>query len=179
MEQFTDIPHHEAEPITDERVVSKEMMKFKGEMEEVQKACEAILYILRQRSDERLTDFIDDGGIDSLSQIVSQGKNLDVYTDVDFEQTIKQLDDTSKVIDSIEMRHSGGGALDDSDNLKGFAWSLKDISDKVADAEFGAQQIDSDGARKAVELAQRLIQVAMEKAEYVAGKAEALERYGG
>ncbi|MDD5165613.1 MAG: hypothetical protein PHG25_03745 [Candidatus Pacebacteria bacterium] len=178
MEGFNEIPPIETESKV-EQMPSREMMKLKGVIDEVQKACEAVTYTLKQRTDERLVDFMDDTGIDSFSSLVSQGKTLDVYADADFEQTTKLLDETSGVLSSIEMRFAGGDIRDDVDSLKSFAWSLKDISDKAADAEFGAKQIDSDGARKAAESAQRLSQIAMEKAEYVASKAEALERYGG
>ncbi|MDR3557918.1 MAG: hypothetical protein P4L61_00105, partial [Candidatus Pacebacteria bacterium] len=156
-------------------------LKFKGELDKLTDAAEALLFELRNRSDQGFTEFVDANVIDQISGVVANIKSLEVYSDDDLEQTDKAIADLCSCIESVGIQAQRGGMNDDLDSLRSLIWKFEGMSEQAGNIEFASKQLGAEmkSALGTVELAVKLKESASEKAQYITQRAEALARYLG
>lgn len=164
-----------------DRTRSRDMIKFKGEIDKLANVVEALLFELRNRSDQGFTGFIDATGIDHMSGVTANIKGLEIYSDNDLEQTNKVITDLCSCIESIGMQAQQGGMNDDLDSLQNLIGKLESISEQSGNIEFTFKQLGTEmkSALKTAELIGKLKETVNEKEQYILQRAEALARYLG
>ena len=158
---------------------SKEGLKFKGEIENMGKAVEALAFDLKNRSDAGFTDFVDADDIGRIAGVQVELGSLDVQTDTNLEQTTKLLGDLNSLLKGIEIRPSREGVIDDLDSLQELVWKVGEISTVAGNIEFAAKELDTPEGVELSKLAEEIAGVAKDRAEYLFQKMQMLAQYFG